>query len=102
MVVEVNQDNFDKEVLEESKTVLVDFNADWCGPCQMLKPILEEISNEITDCKFVSINCDDNFELSQKYDVKSIPCLILIKNGQEEKRMVGLRSKSELMELLGE
>lgn len=102
MVVEVNQESFEKEVLNEDKLVLVDFNADWCGPCQMQRPILEEISNEVDNCKIVSINVDDNFELAQKYEVQSIPCMVFIRNGQEAKRVVGLRSKAELLEMLGE
>ena len=75
-LIEVNKDNFEKEVLECEKQVLVDFNANWCGPCKMLKPILEEISSDNDDIKIVSVNIDLEDELSEKYNVSSIPCLV--------------------------
>lgn len=101
-IVEVNNNNFEKEVLNSKETVLVDFNADWCGPCRLLKPSLEELANEKDNVKIVSINIDDEYELAEQYGVQSIPCLVLFKNGKEEKRNVGLISKDEIISLIGE
>ena len=89
-VIKVNQADFENEVLKADKPVLVDFNADWCGPCKMLGPVLEEISEQRDDVKIVSVNVDDNRELAEKYDIYSIPCIVVIKNGEEVNRHVGL------------
>ncbi len=101
-VIEVNKDNFENEVLNSEKKVLADFNADWCGPCQMLKPIIEEIADSNDDIKVVSINIDDEDELSEEYNVSSIPCLVLFENGKEVKRNVGLISRDDIESLIGE
>lgn len=100
-MVEINNDNFNKEVLEQ-ELVLVDFNADWCGPCQMLKPIIEELAETNDDIKVVSINIDDEDELSEQYNVSSIPCLVLFEKGKEVKRNVGLISRDDIESLIGE
>lgn len=100
-IIEVNKDNFNKEVLESEKPVLVDFNASWCGPCKVLKPILEEVSSSNDDIKIVSINIDDEDELAEKYDVSSIPCLVLFDKGDEIKRNVGLISKNDIEKMIG-
>ena len=100
-MIEVNKDNFDKEVLQSEKRVLVDFNAEWCGPCKMMKPVLEELSTSNNDIKIVSINVDDEDELASKYNISSIPCLVLIENGEEINRSVGLISRSELDSFIG-
>ena len=101
-IINVNQNNFNDEVLNVSMKVLVDFNANWCGPCRMLRPVLDEIIKERDDVKIVSINVDNNEELARNYGVMSIPCLVLIENGQEIRRSVGLISKSEIKRLIGE
>ena len=101
-VLEVNEKNFEAEVINSDKVVLADFNADWCGPCKMLKPIVEEISEERKDIKVVSVNIDDEEDLAENYEVFSIPCVIVFKNGQEIARSVGLKPKSELLQLIGE
>jgi thioredoxin 1 len=101
-VVEVNKDNFENEVLNSTTKVLVDFNAEWCGPCKMLKPIIDELAEERTDLKIVSINIDDEDELSEDYSVFSIPCLVLFDKGKELKRNVGLMSKDDLETFIGE
>ena len=101
-IIKVTKDNFKKEVEESKKKVLIDFNADWCGPCRMLSPILESVAEEKDNIKIVSINIDDEEELAEEYEVFSIPCLVLMNEGKEEKRNVGLISKSELEEFIGE
>ena len=101
-VIEVNKDNFEKEVLSSDKKVLADFNADWCGPCKMLKPIVEEFSDNNDDIKVVSINIDDEDELSEKYNVLSIPCLVVFDKGKEIKRKVGLISRDDIDTLISD
>lgn len=100
-LIEVNKDNFESEVLNSDKKVLVDFNANWCGPCRMLKPIISEIAQENDNIKVVSINIDNAEELAKKYAVMSIPCLVLFDKGVEIKRNVGLIPKSELENMIG-
>lgn len=101
-VIDVNEKNFDQEVLNADKVVLADFNADWCGPCQMLKPIVHEIAEERSDVKVVSINIDDEEDLAEKYEVFSIPCVVAFKNGEEVARSVGFKPKAELLKLIGD
>jgi len=96
-VIDVNVNNFEDEVINYKEKVLVDFNADWCGPCKMLKPILEEINN----IKVVSVNIDSEEELAEKYNIVSIPCLVLFNNGNEIKRNVGLISKDDIENFIG-
>ena len=100
-VTEVTRESFENEVLKADKPVLVDFNAAWCGPCQMLKPILDEFAGENGDIKVVSVNTDEEDILAEDYDVSSIPCLVLFKNGAEDKRAVGFRNKEQLKEFVG-
>ena len=100
-MIEIDSKNFDKEVLNEKKTVLVDFNASWCAPCRMLRPILEELAKESDEYKIVSVNIDNDEELSEKYEVYSIPCLILFKEGKEILRNVGFKPKNEIKKMLG-
>jgi len=101
-VIEVNKENFEKEVINSEKKVLADFNADWCGPCKMLKPIMEEFADNNTEIKVVSINIDNEDELSEKYNVSSIPCLVVFDKGKEIKRNVGLISRNDLDNLVGD
>ena len=97
-MLEINSNDFKKEVLDE-KLVLVDFNATWCGPCKMLKPTLEEISN---DYKVVSIDVDNNMDLAKEFGIISIPCLIVFKDGIEIKRSVGLKTKDDIISMMEE
>lgn len=99
-VLEVNQSNFEKEVLQSEKPVLVDFYADWCGPCKMLSPIVDEVATENETIKVCRINIDENEELAVEYGIMSIPTLVVIKNGEENTRTVGVVAKSEILEML--
>ena len=99
-VLKITSDFFKKEVLEENKTVVIDFYADWCGPCKMLAPVVEEIAKENTNTKFVKINVDDVQDLAIEYNIMSIPTLVVMKNGKEINRKVGLVSKSEIMQII--
>jgi thioredoxin 1 len=87
--MEITQDEFSEVFNDGHKLVVVDFFAEWCMPCVMLSPIIEDLASQMKDVKFVKINVDDNRELSKKYDVMSIPCLIIYKDGKEIDRIVG-------------
>ena len=100
MIKEINEKEFESEVLNSKEKVLVDFYANWCGPCKMLRPILDSIASERSDKKIVSINVDEAEELSEKYGILSIPCVILFQDGKEINRSVGLKSKSEIESML--
>lgn len=93
--------NFEEEVLKSEIPVLVDFNAGWCGPCQVLKPLIEELAEENAGIKVVSVDIDDEEDLSDEYDVFSIPCLIAFRDGNETGRSVGLVSKDDILKLVG-
>ena len=99
-VLKVTSENFEKEVLQSDKTVLIDFYADWCGPCKMLSPIVDEVAEENTDIKVVKINVDNAQDLAMKYQVMSIPTLVVIREGREVNRSVGLIDKSEVISLI--
>ena len=101
-IKEISSANFKDEVINSKIPVLVDFNATWCGPCKMLKPILEELSDEVDNYKIVSIDVDNNEELAREYKIFSIPCLIVIKKGKEIKRNVGFVQKDSIEEMMGD
>ncbi len=100
MVNQINDANFENEVEKAEGVVVVDFWAPWCGPCKMLGPVIEEVSNEITNAKFTKINVDDNPVVSQKYRIASIPTVMIFKNGNVVETMVGFRPKAELEQLI--
>ncbi len=97
----VDEHSFDKEVLQSDRPVLVDFYADWCGPCQVIKPVLEELAEEYEGRVDVrKVDVDENQALAQRYGVRGIPTLLLFKDGQAQETIVGVHSKSEFVELL--
>lgn len=101
MELELNSEKFKKEVLNSDKPVLVDFYADWCGPCKMMAPVVEEIAEKLDKVAVVGkVNVDDNQDLAMEYGVMSIPTLIIFKEGKESKRFVGVTDKDELLETL--
>ena len=99
-VIEVNKDNFEKEVIESEKVVLVDFFADWCGPCKMLSPIVDQVAQENKNIKVCKVNTDNQPELAFEYKIMSIPTLISFKNGEVYKKSIGLVSKEEILDLV--
>lgn len=99
-IVEVNKENFEEEVLKSTLPVLVDFNAEWCGPCRSMKPMLEELAESNPGYKIVSIDIDAEDELAEDYEVSSIPCLVAFREGKEVNRSVGLISRDAIAELM--
>ena len=99
-IIKVNGQNFEEEVIKSEKPVLIDFYADWCGPCKMLSPIIDEIAEENSEIKVVKVNVDDSQDLAMKYQVMSIPTLVVIKNGEEVNRSVGLIDKAQVLNLI--
>lgn len=99
-VIKISNENFASEVLNSNKPVLLDFYADWCGPCRMVGPIVSEIANERNDVKVGKINVDEQPELAAQFQVMSIPMLAVIKNGKLENRVVGYRSKEQIEAML--
>lgn len=99
-VIKISKENFANEVLNSDKPVLLDFYADWCGPCRMVGPILSEISDERSDVKVGKINVDEQPELAEQFQVMSIPMLAVIKNGKLSNQAVGYRSKEQIEAML--
>lgn len=99
-VVNITKDNFDEEILQSDKTVLVDFWAGWCGPCKMLGPIVDQIAEEHPEIKVGKVNIDEEPDLAIQYKVMNIPTLLVFKNGELANQSVGVISKTEILELL--
>src|SRR5476651_2465937 len=97
-IIHLTDDSFDKDVLKADGLVLVDFWAEWCGPCKMVAPILDEIATEKAgSLRVAKLNVDDNVRTAQRFEVMSIPTMILFKNGEPQLRIVGAKSKSALL-----
>ena len=99
-VVTITKENFQKEVVESEKRVLLDFWASWCGPCRMLSPIVDEIAEEHTDIKVGKVNVDEQQELAATFNVMSIPTLIVLDKGQVVNQSVGVRPKKQILTML--
>ena len=98
MLKKLNFENFDNEI--QNGTVLVDFYADWCGPCKMIAPFVEEIANERTDITVGKVNVDESGAIAVKYGISSIPTLIVFKDGKEHARLIGYRPKEDILSAL--
>ena len=99
-ITNVTSANFEEEVLNSDKKVLIDFYADWCGPCKMYSPVVEAVAAENEDIKVVKINVDNAQDIAIKYQVMSIPTTVIIENGKEVNRAVGMVSKNQLLEMV--
>ncbi len=99
-VVKLTTQNFEQEVLKADKPVLVDFYADWCGPCQMMGPVVEEIAGEVSDAKVCKINIDEQMEIAQRYGVMTIPTFAVFKSGEIVKKEIGALPKGVLKDML--
>lgn len=99
-VITVTKQNFQSEVLQSDKTVLIDFWAQWCGPCRMLSPVVDEIANEQTDIKVCKVNIDDEPELATQFGVMSIPTLVVIKDGKVINQSVGVQPKENILTMV--
>jgi thioredoxin 1 len=96
----LTSENFEAEVLKESKTVLIDFWASWCGPCRMLSPVVDQIAEERQDIKVCKVNIDEQPELAQKFGIMSIPTLLVFRGGKQVNSSVGVRPKQDILNLL--
>jgi len=99
-VITVTMENFETEVLKSDKPVIVDFWADWCGPCKRLSPAVEELANETDEAKLCKVNVDEQPELATRFNVMSIPTLIAFKNGKIHNTSVGLIPKNAILDLI--
>lgn len=100
-VIKITKDNFEAEVMNCDKPVLIDFYADWCGPCRMVAPIVAEIAEEHPEYKICKVNVDEEGALAEKFEVMSIPALFVIKDGKIADQSVGARPKAQILAMLG-
>ena len=98
--ININKNNFQNEIMNSEKPVLLDFLAPWCAPCRMLAPVVEEIASECADIKVGKINIDEQSELANKFSIMSIPTLVVMKNGKIIQQVSGVRPKNAILEML--
>ena len=98
--ININKNNFQNEIMDSEKTVLLDFGAPWCAPCRMVVPVIEEIAGERPDIKVGKINVDEQPELASKFSIMSIPTLVVMKNGKIVQQVSGARPKNAILEIL--
>lgn len=101
MITKINKSEFNEKVLNSTGKCIVDFSATWCGPCRMLAPVLEELSEEYSDISFYNIDVDDEPELSAEFGVMSVPTVYIFENGQEKTHFIGLQPKEKISEIIG-
>ncbi len=99
VIRKITTEDFDQEIVQEKGTALIDFYADWCGPCQQMAPMMEELAEEI-DVQILKLNVDEEPNLAQKYGIMSIPTLIFFREGQAEKKSIGVVDKAEIKEMI--
>ena len=99
-VLTITKDNFENEVLKSDVPVLVDFWASWCGPCRMMSPIVDQIAEEVTDCKVGKINVDEEGELAQQFGIMSSPTLLVFRDGKVANQSVGVRDKAFVIDMI--
>ena len=100
-VLNLNKDQFEEEVLKSNLPVIVDFYADWCGPCKMMAPVIEEVSKELEEkVKVAKVNVDENQELAMEYGIMSIPTVLIFDKGEVKTQLVGLRDKNEIKSII--
>ncbi len=101
MHIELTSENFEREVINSEKPVIVDFWAEWCGPCRMMAPVIDELADERTDIKVCKLNVDDEAELANRYKISAIPTVVLFKDGSAAAQSLGYKEKDALVEALG-
>ena len=99
-IVNLTRNNFKTEVMQSDKTVLIDFWAEWCGPCRMMSPVIDEVAETLSDGKVCKVNVDEASDLASMFGIESIPTLVVIKNGQTVNKSIGLISKEQVLQLL--